>query len=375
MEDVIQVEMSPSGQIESTDRNFIMDMDDASILKYLDELIYQRAVRDQKGLAAPDPASADATFDFVKGLLLSKNDKVRTNAAIALVYLDPDRAQHFFLSLIPRANADLRSGLLDTIGVTAYPRDRNPIMGDEKLRENIDLFIKLLTDDSAEVRSAAAYILGNMESSRAVEPLIEVLNDDDNQVRYSAAQSLGWLGDIRALEPLIGTLSSEPRGYFGIVVAALGELGRVEAVPALVALLNRDLDWFTLTETVEVLEQMGGRRTILALVAESVISSAYDKCLPIVQTYKTAKTDNEHNYESMRGNAAKALGMLGGDKAVAELIKCLHDKSLLVQRQAISGLAHTESTQAEEELKKLVHGNNAILSRDANEELKKRFKN
>jgi HEAT repeat protein len=54
--------------------------------------------------------------------------------------------------------------------------------------------IQMLKDEHWSVREAAAWSLGYLNDTRAVEPLIQALKDEDSTVRWYAAEALTKLG-------------------------------------------------------------------------------------------------------------------------------------------------------------------------------------
>lgn len=78
---------------------------------------------------------------------------------------------------------------------------------------SIDPLIEALKDEDATVRKTALFSLSGVLQSvrkkkarKAPVPILDTLNDEDNIVRMVAAQSLGWFGDTAAVEPLINVL-------------------------------------------------------------------------------------------------------------------------------------------------------------------------
>jgi HEAT repeat protein/beta-lactamase regulating signal transducer with metallopeptidase domain len=71
------------------------------------------------------------------------------------------------------------------------------------------LVARLLQDENAEVRRAAAHSLGQLKDARAVPGLIGALKDSDPGVRSAAADALGNLEDPRAV-PLLAALIGDP---------------------------------------------------------------------------------------------------------------------------------------------------------------------
>ncbi len=102
--------------------------------------------------------------------LNSPNRVIRSNAVAALRQITPDRAEHYQVS---RAINDLK-------------------------------------DTDPGVRAVAAFQLGRMQDSRALNPLIAALKDKDFRVRAGAADSLAYLADKRAVKPLESVEDDDP---------------------------------------------------------------------------------------------------------------------------------------------------------------------
>jgi len=69
-------------------------------------------------------------------------------------------------------------------------------------RRTSEPFIEALGDKDADVRSGAAWILGNTGDTRVLEPLIKALEDNDKNVRWLAVAALGDIGDESAIGPI-----------------------------------------------------------------------------------------------------------------------------------------------------------------------------
>lgn len=69
--------------------------------------------------------------------------------------------------------------------------------------------ITALEDNDAEVRWRAAYSLGEMGDTRAIEPLAELLKDEDRRVCYRAIEALGKIESSQAAESIITVLTDE----------------------------------------------------------------------------------------------------------------------------------------------------------------------
>jgi bilin biosynthesis protein len=82
----------------------------------------------------------------------------------------------------------------------------------EENRDDIQAFnllVESLEDTSANVRSEAAAVLGNLKYQPAIPKLIELLNHSLGETRKSAALSLMKIGDRNSLEPLQTALVQE----------------------------------------------------------------------------------------------------------------------------------------------------------------------
>jgi hypothetical protein len=75
----------------------------------------------------------------------------------------------------------------------------------------VEPLISLAKDTRARwvPRATALSVLGRVKDARAVGPAIQLLGDQDSQVRTMAAWALGELGDRRAIEPLKKLLQTE----------------------------------------------------------------------------------------------------------------------------------------------------------------------
>ena len=58
--------------------------------------------------------------------------------------------------------------------------------------------IRALSDSADRVRKQAAWALGAIDDSRAVEPLLHALTDQSSGVRQQAAWALGAIGDCES---------------------------------------------------------------------------------------------------------------------------------------------------------------------------------
>ena len=87
--------------------------------------------------------------------------------------------------------------------------------------KSVELLIDTLKYGQENAQVLAAWILGKMEDSRAVEPLIEALGNEHPYIRKSAALALMEIGKP-AVEPLIEALKNEEANTRREAAFALG---------------------------------------------------------------------------------------------------------------------------------------------------------
>lgn len=165
--------------------------------------------------------------------------------------------------------------------------------------------IRLLADESPEVKYTAARALGSVGTDAAVPALAKLLDDKTPQVRLVAAEALIALGaDAGAVLPaLTKALKSEQPEEAHAAAKLLGELGpeAAGAVPA----LN---------------DQLAGADPLLtALVCEALgrIGPAAKDALPALK----AKLNEDKNPALYRASAALALWRVSRDPDAASLLR------------------------------------------------------
>jgi HEAT repeat protein len=145
--------------------------------------------------------------------------------------------------------------------------------GKEIIHNLVSQNIIALEDEDSNVRSNAAYVLGNMgkEAKEAIPALISALKDEDSDVRYYAAYALGNMGEEakEAIPALISALKDEDSYVRFNAAGALGNMGKEakEAIPALISAL-KDEDSNVRSNAAYVLGNMGkeAKEAIPALI-------------------------------------------------------------------------------------------------------------
>lgn len=115
----------------------------------------------------------------------------------------------------------------------------------------------MLVHPAWRVRSAAAYLLGEVGAAERIPDLIERLADAEPDVRAKAAQALGRLEAGSALFPLLGRLEDAAWLVRMQAVRALGALGEETAAEPVARRLF-DPHWRVRQEAGAVLARLGG---------------------------------------------------------------------------------------------------------------------
>lgn len=206
---------------------------------------------------------------------------------------------------------------------------------------NSKMFVTLLDKETA-VRENAAWALGKIGHSSAVEPLlsacknrswgvplpvnyvtdiqgqyheerIAAVRDRRSHLRSNAAEALVMIGKP-AVPHLISALQHENDNIRCTATAALGEIGDNRAVEPLLECL-RDPDWLLRWYAAISLGKIADDRAVLPLVA-------------VLQK----------DIGEVRSAAARALGMLKARQAVKPLIDALEDHEWRVRAEAVEAL-------------------------------------
>ena len=267
-------------------------------------------------------------------------------------------------------------------------------------RPAVDGLIRALRDENPDVQTAAASLLGEMRET-AVAPLMDALSDTDRFVRLVAARNLGKIGNKRAIEALIGSLHREPDSEVRATVAeALGYMGSRQAIEPL-ALALRDRDEAVKIAAARSLGYMGDNRALEPLIlalsdvddrvrhaalealkdpgdavrgrlvdalrsgdekfragaAEALSASGWvpenggEEALYLMARDRWAEVErigadalpavaealSDPSIE-VRTNAARTIARIGGDAAIAPLIRALEDDALAVRKRAEQAL-------------------------------------
>lgn len=107
-----------------------------------------------------------------------------------------------------------------------------------------------------EKRCVAAFVLGELGLSEAIDPLIKALNDPVPISVERVIQALVKLGDRRSIQPI--SIKLEDHGLRTVAAWALGEIGEVEGIAPLLSHLG-DVDLRFNDTVIQALEKLGVR--------------------------------------------------------------------------------------------------------------------
>ena len=210
--------------------------------------------------------------------------EVRWEAMNALVKIGPPAIPSLIEAL---KNRDLRPTacwILERMGLPAAPN-----------------LIEALKREDREIRSLAAYLLGNIRERKAVLPLISLLKDADLRVRWEAIRALGKIGDSRAIPALLEILSEGDGGIRVMAVEAIGRVARKEG--------RSDKRIFT-----ALLKTLKDENRYVRYAAAGELADLEDKrAIPVL--IEALREGNEE----IRWRAAERLGRIGNKRTIRAL--------------------------------------------------------
>lgn len=293
-----------------------------------------------------DPAAIPA----LRACLNDNEYFVRDAAADAISHFDDKNLRNDLIAAVKNPDPWIPEGIVKALGGF---RDDEVV----SLLTGI-----LLGDESFSVRAAAAGSLGKIGKPACVDALIKGMKDKDDVVRRSCAKALGDIGNPRAVDVLIHALDTEGiliNGYESgdlFVCSAAGEaLSHIDAPDLNKKLISlfRSKNVPGRIEAVLLLVRRGWRpSTLEEWIDFDIAAGLFD----VVSEKGTAAvepliaTTKEENW-IWKGGAAKALGVIGDERAVEPLIDVLNStnwprseaaKALMVfkDKRAIKPLIH-----------------------------------
>jgi HEAT repeat protein len=215
--------------------------------------------------------------------------------------------------------------------------------------------VKTLDHYDAEVRAAAAEVVGRLHVKSAGDALIKAINDSDRAVRYAAMRALGQIKETRAVQALTEQLTYYGKGEGAwSALDALARIAHPSSVPVFVAQLTSK-DAFLRRAAAEGLGRVGdtsqlsvlqtGAGNDLSNMVRAAMAFALEKLgqhyvtrlvdflnsddmTPQVQAYlielgpsieKDLVPRLQEPEEMIRERVAEVLGAIGGDASMTAL--------------------------------------------------------
>ena len=346
----------------------------------------------------------DKAVELLMLALQDSDNSVRRNAAEALGKIGSDKALETLMLALQDSDNSMRISVARALGKIGDDKAVEPLiqalkdsdylvrihtageLGEIGSDKALETLIQALKDSNEYVRISVARALGKIGSDKAVEPLMLALQDSDNSVRRNAAEALGKIGSDKAVAPFIQALKDSNKYVRSSAAETLGEIGSDKAVDPLIQAL-KDSNEYVLTypksevplKAAEALGKIGSDKAVEPLIqalkvsydlglntAKALGKIDSDKAVEIsIQTlkdlYKWVRRRVSlfirvigligfYTNDSVRSNAAEALGKIGGDKAVEPLIQALKDSDNDVRRNAAKALGKIGSDKAVEPL-------------------------
>jgi len=283
-----------------------------------------------------EPESVIAARE-VNAIVFDLRDRVSNPKAVdeAAASLAPRGAlaSHHLLDVLCDRDADVRRAAAALLGRAGYAPAVPSLTG-------------TLKDPDPRVRAEAADALRRIRDARAIEPLAARLKDSMPDVRIEAARALGAIADVRSMDPLLAAVTEE---YPPSVRKAVAE-----ALQALREAHGPDLFFEAMAGTDPLACQ--GAALMLSAIDDPRADDALLKALgneaPGVRAtaaWALGKRGTkgavepllaalEEKVPEVRGSAAAALGILGDPRAVPPLMARMADGNRRVERAVMQAL-------------------------------------
>jgi HEAT repeat protein len=222
-------------------------------------------------------------------------------------------------------------------------------LGYEHDPEVFRTLLNCLEDPSVRIRHAAVISLGRHGNPGAVSELAKpkVFRSPSPDVRMAAVTAIGQLGDFRVIEKLAGAVDDEEW------------VVRNQAVSE----LKRKID-----DIIQKQERRAGQMLVHMLdldnaeVVDMVIHGLAAMGQTVVDLLLRAAAASS---PVMRGNAAKALGVVGLSSFVPHLIPMLSDADWRVRRNSIQALGRIGDEECIEALVACIEDNTSEVQKQA----------
>jgi len=299
-----------------------------------------------------------AAVEPLLAALASKKPILRENAVVMFCKIRDDRAVEPLIAALEHVS--LRIGIARALRHQQHP-------------EAVGLLAAVLKDKSPAVRGGAAFALGCLAAPRATAlllrsvedasskrlvqnqareaatALVRLLEDESPEVRATSAEALGSIADPIAFKPLIGSLKDKDSSVRCEAVEAVGVFKHAVAVEPLTYLLKDDEDIRVRKAAAEALSQIDDPRVIKPLVdalADKDVQATASRSLAHVKDPRVIELlvpMLKHEDAATRSHAAEAVGKLRDARVPALLQSLLDDDESSVRLAVVNSLRMTHS--------------------------------
>jgi HEAT repeat protein len=223
------------------------------------------------------------------------------------------------------------------------------------------LIYYVFKDENTDVRSMAAWALGEINDKRCIEPLIYTLNDKKKIVRKNAVQSLVKINYDRSIPHLytdISDISNNKDKYVQFLSkAVLRQMKDNQGIKEIIEELKNKkqnirikaaeslVDITDTSAVIPLIAALQDENKKVRVKAAWALGKIKDTCA--VEPLIVALNDN---YYYVRNKAAWALGMIKDNRAVKPLIYTLKDEGFWVQKEAAWALGELKDNRSIEPL-------------------------
>jgi len=204
------------------DYSYIHNIEDNDHLLTILKSDKDRHARAHAAKTLGDLKKGFAEMPLIETAMNDSSYDVRKSAAIALKKTNSLKAVNHFNNAFEKSDPEVRY----RAALALYWMDHK-----------VPFWIVSLKSNNRSTRLDAAYSLSNVQDPRSVAPLIEALQSEEIGVAGYSARALGKQQDPRAVEPLIRSINEN---HFALADAAwaLGELRASSAVEPLIHILE-----------------------------------------------------------------------------------------------------------------------------------------
>ncbi len=269
----------------------------------------------------------ERAFEVLLAVLKNEEDEtfsVRKKAAVALKRLNPEKVIDAFLELMKIDDDDeTEPSKVDTDGVVISLESELDVMLFEQLISldalPVEFLGQILQDSSSALVAQAVKSLGRLGGEEAVEALAGALDafrlSGETEVKKNLVTALEKIGGERAIEALIEGVKPQL-----LDKQKIEELGLNDRIPT-AAQHEEPMPYIDADIQIKAVAALGRLRDKKGV---DVVLEALD--------YNYISGDDE------RETAARALGQMGGEKAITGLLKLLQDDDDDVRIAAIEAL-------------------------------------